>query len=165
MARPKGNLTVALSWCEVGLQQAARVRETFERLRYTRLGEVYGRSESRRLRSLFWGDVHFLMIASRHVITALEGMPPASQPPGQVRRQVELLRHQLEHWWEAQNKGGAWNALPAYATPYHVMVVGSDLRIGADNISLHDLEDFMARTRDELMEIVERTSDRGSYSP
>ena len=35
------------------------------------------------------------------------------------------------------------------------MVVGSDLKIGADKVSLQELEDFLTKTRDELLEIVE----------
>jgi hypothetical protein len=160
VAKSTGNLTVALSWCHIGLQQAERVRETFDRFRLTSSADV-GRvgSEWRRLSSLYFGDVHFLVIATDHVIEALDGMPLTSQPAKPMRRQLKILRNQLEHWERAQERTGAWKALPEYGTPYQVMVVGSDLKIGADKVSLQELEGFLTRTRNELLEIVERTSD------
>lgn len=165
MAKSTGNLTIALSWCHIGLQQATRVRETFDTFRVASSADISHGSEWRRLSSLYFGDVHFLIIAIYHVIKALDGMPPTSQLPGLVQRKVELFRHQIEHWWKAQNKESAWKAVPECGTPYQVMVVGSDLKIGADKVSLQELEDFLTKTRDELLEIVERTSDHHSYSP
>jgi len=120
--------------------------------------------EARGRRFVFWGDAHFMILATRHLIQALEAVqalqavPMGPKLPKALGRQTNLLRNQLEHWEDAPNKG-AWKDLVdrhgAYASPYQVMFdgVNSDLKIGADKISVNELEQRLTAVLDELLRL------------
>jgi hypothetical protein len=68
------------------------------------------------------GDAHFLITAVYHMIKALQGMPTGPALPKPLGKQIELLRNELEHWWDAQYLEGAWKGLAEnhgrYASPW-----------------------------------------------
>ena len=76
-------LWTALHWATVSLNQAERVRVSFEPYRASTLGLTDGvvirvTPEMERPKAVFWADVHFLMIAVKHlggVLKLLGGAP------------------------------------------------------------------------------------------
>jgi hypothetical protein len=172
--KPTGDLKTALSWCFIGLRQVERVRESFAALRS---------ADAQRLRSLYEGDVHFLITAAYHMNKALKGMPSGPSLPHPLDDQVVELRHLIEHWEDAQGDplgDGAWErSAIRHGSPcpslWSVTSDGSDLKIGeplnvshpmdrtsgapAYQFSLDELERVMTRVLDELrqMDIPKRT--------
>jgi hypothetical protein len=175
MPKPTGDLRTALSWCYVARRQIERVRASFTELEASAFpADDPAVRESVRARSLQWGDAQFLIIATYHMIQALQGMPKRPKLPKRLRKQLVEFRHLIDHWWEAQVAGQAWSGFmkkdaefaakkdyaPAAvkkqhataASPWSVTSEGTDLKIGADNISVNELEQVLDRLLEELLQ-------------
>lgn len=163
-------LWAALHWAAVTLNQAERVRANFEPYRASILSRPDGvmmrvTPEMERPRAIFWADVHFLMIAVKHLdgVLKLLGRDAPRLSKALKLRAVEL-RNLLEHWWESAQGEGAWGGYRAkhgqYATPTQVQFEPGehgDLRIGVDPLSVVDLAADIRRVEKELTEIEART--------
>jgi hypothetical protein len=90
-----------------------------------------------------------------HLVQTLEDFPNGPTVPKPLGSQIGQLRHLLEHWRKAEEVSGAWKGLVEhhgyYGSPWSVESDGSDLRIGADKISLQELEGFMTSVLGELL--------------
>jgi hypothetical protein len=160
----------ALHWAAVTLNQAERVRVSFESYQASILSRPDGvvmrvTPDIHRPVAIFWADVHFLMIAVKHLDGVLKmlgsGAPLLDR--GLKDKGVEL-RRLLEHWWESQEGKGAWKGYREkhgqYATPTQIQFEpgeNGDLRIGADPLSVVELIADVRRVEGELIEIEGRT--------
>jgi hypothetical protein len=163
-------LWTALHWAAVTLNQAERVRASFEPYRASILSRPDGvvmrvTPEMERPGAIFWADVHFLMIAVKHLDGVLKmlctGAPRLDK--GLKTKGIEL-RRLLEHWWESAEGKGAWKGYREkhgqYATPTQIQfdpAEHGDLRIGADPLSVVELIADVRRVESELIEIEART--------
>jgi hypothetical protein len=152
------------------LNQGERVRVSFESYQASILGRPDGvvmrvTPEMQRPRAIFWADVHFLMIAVKHLdgVLNLLGSGARRLDKGLKAKAVEL-RRLLEHWWESAEGKGAWKGYREkhgeYATPTQVQFEPGDrgdLKIGADPLSVADLVVDVRRVESELIEIEART--------
>jgi hypothetical protein len=137
VAESSGGLSIAVSWCYVALRQAVRVRESYAEWRAIRAAGA----ESDQLDFLYWGDVHFLISATRHMSEALDGLPSGPKLPPRLKDQIRLLGHALEHWNDDDAGKGGWKML-VLKQPQ-----------GPDLLSLDELEQVLTRARDELLEV------------
>ena len=166
-ARSSYLLWTALRWAGAALQQAERVRASFEQYQasvHSRMGAGVVRltPEMERPKAIFWADVHFLMIAVNHlrkVLGDLGGDAPRIDKALEAKA-VEL-RHLLEHWWKAEQGEGAWKGYREkhgeYAEPTDVQFEPGDVRIGADPLSIVALAADVRRVELELTEMEART--------
>jgi hypothetical protein len=152
------------------LNQAERVRASFEAYQASILSRPDGvvmrvTPEMERPGAIFWADVHFLMIAVKHLdgVLNLLGSGAPRLDKGLKAKAVEL-RRLLEHWWESAEGKGAWKGYREkhgqYATPTQVQFEPGDLgdlKIGADPLSVADLVVDVRRLENELIEIEART--------
>jgi hypothetical protein len=136
----------------VTLNQAERVRVSFESYQASILSRPDGvvmrvTPEMQRPGAIFWADIHFLMIAVKHLdgVLKLLGRDAPRLDKALKARAVEL-RRLLEHWWEAAEGKGAWKGYREkhgqYATPTQIQFEPGehgDLRIGADPLSVVEL--------------------------
>lgn len=120
--------------------------------------------EMERPKAIFWADVHFLMIAMKHLDGVLKMLGPgALRLDKDVTAKAVELRRLLEHWWESADGKGAWKGYREkhgqYATPTQVQfdAVSGDLRIGTDPLSVVDLVVDVRRVESELIEIEARS--------
>ena len=158
--RAYGLVWTALHWAAAALQQAERVPAAWEPYRASVFpnpgGSHYRREtpETRRPRSLFWADVHFLMISVRHLGRALEMIDSGPRLSRTMSEKADNLRHLVEHWWQAETGGGAWKGLREqhgkYADPAQIVFDPSDLKIGPDLLSVAELADDVRRVEREL---------------
>jgi hypothetical protein len=161
-------LWTALSWAAAVLHQAERVRASFEPYRVAILslheGEIVRVTpEMERPKAIFWADVHFLMIAMKHLDGVLKmlGQGAPRLDKGLTAKAVEL-RRLLEHWWESAD-GKAWKGYREkhgqYAMPTQVQfdAVSSDSESARTRLSVVDLVVDVRRLESELMEIEART--------
>jgi hypothetical protein len=86
-------LWTALHWAAVTLNQAERVRASFEPYRASILSRPDGvvirvTPEMERPGAIFWADVHFLMIAVKHLDGVLLKLTPVSRARWQYERRV-----------------------------------------------------------------------------
>jgi hypothetical protein len=93
-ARAEGLLWTALRWAAAALHQAERARADFELYRESQMswigvGTVRMTPEMERPASIFWSDVHFFMIAVKHLEKVL-GMLGPSAP--RLDRTLRALR-------------------------------------------------------------------------
>jgi hypothetical protein len=160
----------ALHWAAVTLNQAERVRVSFERFQASRrmlLDGVVVRvtAEMERPGAIFWADMHFLMIAVKHLdgVLKLMGAGAPRLDKDLMLKAIEL-RRLLEHWWESEEGKGAWKGYREkhgqYATPTQIQFEpgeSGDLRIGADPLSVVDLIADVRRVESELIEIERET--------
>jgi hypothetical protein len=110
---------------------------------------------------LYWGDAHFLVSAVRHMNEALKGLSNGPRMPKRLRDQIELMRHTLEHWDGQDERKGRWKTLAEKHGPHASPWVAfpdqagddADLWIGPDLISVEELEQELARVRDELLDV------------
>jgi hypothetical protein len=115
--------------------------------------------EMERPKAIFWADVHFLMIAMKH----LNGVPGAPRLDKDVTAKAVELRRLLENWWESADGKGAWKGYREkhgqYATPTQVQfdAVSSDSESARTRLSVVDLVVDVRRLESELMEIEART--------
>jgi hypothetical protein len=163
-------LWTALHWTTVSLNQAERVRASFEPYRVSILSRPDGvvmrvTPEMERPKAVFWADVHFLMIAMKHLdgVLKLLGRDAPRLNQALKFRAVEL-RNLLEHWWESVQGEGAWGGYREkhgrYATPTQIQFEpgeSGDLRIGADPLSVVELIADVRRVEGELIEIEAET--------
>jgi hypothetical protein len=128
-------------------------------------GTVRMTPEMERPASIFWSDVHFFMIAVKHLEKVL-GMLGSSAPrlDRTLSNKAVELRNLVEHWWKAEEGGGAWKGYREkhgqHAGPTWVQFEPGDpgdLRIGADPLSVVDLAADIRRVEGELIEIEART--------
>jgi hypothetical protein len=145
-------LWTALHWATVSLNQAERVRASFEPYRASMLsridvGVIRVTPEMERPKAVFWADVHFLMIAVKHLDGVLKLLArDAPRLDKALKARAVELRGLLEHWWESEEGKGAWKGYREkhgqYATPTQVQFEPGDrgdLKIGADPLSVVDL--------------------------
>jgi hypothetical protein len=163
-------LWTALHWATVSLNQAERVRVSFEPYRASTLGLTDGvvirvTPEMERPKAVFWADVHFLMIAVKHLDGVLKLMGTAAPKLDKdLKAKAVELRHLLEHWEKAQQGEGAWKGYREkhgpYAAPTQVQFEPGDpgdLRIGTDPLSVVDLAADVRRVEGELVGIEAQT--------
>jgi hypothetical protein len=77
------------------------------------------------------------------------------------------MRHLLEHWWQEEERAGSWKGLAEKragswkglaekrgkgASPWVAVGDDTDLRIGPDLFSIHELEQALADARDRLLQ-------------
>jgi hypothetical protein len=163
-------LWTALHWAAAALHQAERARADFELYqasRFERMGAGIVRltPDMERPKVIFWADVHFLMIAVKHldgVLRMLGGDAPRLDKV--LSAKAVELRHLLEHWWDAEQERGVWKGYREhhgpYAEPTQVQFDAGDpgdLRIGADPLSVVDLAADVRRVETELIAIEART--------
>jgi hypothetical protein len=159
-------LWTALHWAAVTLNQAERVRASFEPYRASILSRPDGvvirvTPETERPKAVFWADVHFLMIAMKHLDGVLKMLGPgAPRLDNGLKAKAVELRRLLEHWWESAEGKGAWKGYREkhgqYATPTQVQFEPGDrgdLRIGADPLSVVDLAADVRRVESELIQL------------
>jgi hypothetical protein len=161
-------LWTALHWAAAAVHQAERARASFEPYRTSMLSLTDGAvirvtPEMERPKAVFWADVHFLMIALKHLDGALKLMGTgAPKLDKDLKAKAIELRRLLEHWWESAEGKGAWKGYREkhgqYATPTQVQFVADsgDLRIGTDPLSVVDLVADVRRVESELIEIEAR---------
>ena len=121
--------------------------------------------EMERPMAIFWADVHFLMIAVKHLEKVLGMMGPnAPRLDNALGNKAVELRNLLEHWWNAEQGGGAWKGYREkhgeLAGPAWVQFEPGDpgdLRIGADPLSVVELAADIRRVESELIEIEAQT--------
>jgi hypothetical protein len=169
-AKSNGLLWTALEWATAASHQTERVRASFEPYRVSMLNLPDGvvmrvTPEMQRPRAIFWADVHFLMIAVRHLDLTLQklgrGAPRLDRA---LSEKAVVLRNLLEHWWEAEQGKKRWKRYRdkhgPYANPTQVQFEPGDpgdLRIGADPLSVVDLAADIRRVESQLIEIEART--------
>ena len=159
--RTYGLVWTALRWAAAALQQADRVPVAWEpyaaSMRPPLGGSFFRREtpESQRPNALFWADVHFLMISVSHLGRALEMIDNGPRLSKTMSEKAENLRHLVEHWWEAETGGRAWNGLRErygeYADPRQLMFDPPDFKIGHDSLSVAELADDVRRVERELV--------------
>jgi hypothetical protein len=163
-------LWTALRWAAAALLQAERVLASLEpylqtHRRWIGQGVIRVTPEMERPAAVFWSDVHFLMIAVRHLDLTLQklgrGAPRLDKALG--AKAVEL-RQLLEHWWEAEQGKKHWKRYRdkhgEYAAPAQLQYEPGNpplLSIGADPVSINDLAADIRRVERELIEIEART--------
>lgn len=148
---------ISIKWCHVALLQIDRVWASWTAAsaareeRFATLGIRRVFASDARPMDLFLGDVQFLMIAVRHLRSALRQDADGAQLPEPLGSQSDALRHLLEHWQGAAAGTGAWKGLQAkhgvYATPTQVLAEPCDLKIGPEQVSV-------ARLRDAIEEML-----------
>jgi hypothetical protein len=159
-------LWTALHWTAVTLNQAERVRASFERFQVSRRRLLDGvvvrvTAEMKRPAAIFWADVHFLMIAVNHLDGVLQKLGPnGPRLEKALGAKAVELRHLLEHWEKAQQGLGAWKGYREkhgpHAAPAQVQFEpgeSGDLRIGADPLSVVALAADVRRVEGELIKI------------
>jgi hypothetical protein len=160
----------ALHWAAVTLNQAERVRASFESYQASILSRPDGvvmrvTPEMQRPGAIFWADIHFLMIAVKHLdgVLKLLGNGAPRLDKGLKAKGVEL-RRLLEQWWESEEGKGAWKGYREkhgqYATPTQIQFEPGehgDLRVGADPLSVVELIADVRRVEGELTEIEAKT--------
>jgi hypothetical protein len=71
-----------------------------------------------------------------------------------LNENADHLRHLVEHWWEAETGGRAWNALRERhgepASPQERMFNPPEFKIGPESLSLTELADDVRRAEREL---------------
>jgi hypothetical protein len=161
-------LWTALQWAAMSLNQAERVRASFEPYRAAKLSlqevEIMRVTpEMERPEAIFWADVHFLMIAMKHLDGVLKMLGPgAPRLDNGLTATAAELRRLLEHWWESAEGKGAWKGYREkhgqFATPTQVQFDANsgDLRIGTDPLSVLIFCD-VHRVESELIAIEART--------
>jgi hypothetical protein len=90
----------ALHWLGAAEVQARRFLDAFERNRAERSQRI-GANDWRR--GLYSTEAHFLLVAIKHLATALDRLPEALRAPRlshDLRTAADLLRNVLEHWDE-----------------------------------------------------------------
>jgi hypothetical protein len=150
----------------MSLNQAERVRASFEPYRAAKLSlqevEIMRVTpEMERPEAIFWADVHFLMIAMKHLDGVLKMLGPgAPRLDNGLTATAAELRRLLEHWWESAEGKGAWKGYREkhgqYATPTQIQFEPGDrgdLRIGADPLSVVDLAADVRRVESELIQL------------
>jgi hypothetical protein len=163
-------LWTALHWAAVTLNQAKRLRASFDSYQTSRRRLLDGvvvrlTAEMERPGAIFWADVHFLMIAVKHLDGVLTLMGAgAPKLDKDLKANAVELRRLLEHWWESEEGKGAWKGYREkhgqYATPTQVQLEPGetgDLRLGADPLSVVALAADVRRVEGELIEIEART--------
>jgi hypothetical protein len=165
-----GDVWTALRWAAASLHQIDRVYADVSPYltrprHWTPEGVELVTPEVERPRSIFWSDVHFLMIAVNHLQEALKKLGPGTPRLGKtLRAKAVELRHLVEHWPHAAENKGAWKGYREKHGPQ----VGPGLlsyepgnppvlTIGADPLSINDLEADIRRVESELIEIEART--------
>jgi hypothetical protein len=150
----------ALEWAAVALQQVDRITAAWEPYKASMMppdgGSFFRREtpETRRPRSLFWADVHFLMISVRHLATALEMIDDDPRLSQTTSKHAEELRHLVEHWEKAERGEGAWKGLRDRhgdnADPRQLMFDPPHFKIGHESLSITELADDVRRVEREL---------------
>jgi hypothetical protein len=160
-------LWTALRWAAAALHQAERAQASLEPFLQSRRNIIDGEvirwtPEMERPASIFWSDVHFLMISVNHLDRVLKNLGPNGPQFDKVlaAKAVEQ-RHLLEHWWKAEQGEGAWKGYREkhgpLAGPSWVQFEPGDLRMGADPLSIVELAADIRRVESELIEIEART--------
>jgi hypothetical protein len=151
MAKSTPDVSTALSWCYIALRQAERTRESFAAYEAARAAQ----REYSQLEFMYWGDAHFPSSATYQMNEALKKLSGGPRLPARLRRQIDMMRHLLEHWWDEEERKGVWKTLAKnrgkHASPWVAVGDGTDLRVGPDFISLRELEQALADVRDELL--------------
>jgi hypothetical protein len=166
-AKSQHLLWTALRWSAAALNQVDRVRASFEPYQASirsriDVGITRVTPEMERPSAIFCSDVHFLMIAVRHLDGALQRLGSGAPllEKDLVATAVEL-RHLLEHWEKAEQGTGAWKGYRdkhgQHAGPTWVQFEPGDLRIGADPLSVGELAADVRRVEGELIDIEART--------
>jgi hypothetical protein len=166
----QGHLWTALRWAAAALHQTERVYASLERYleaNRSRRGKGVIRltPEMQRPRAVFWSDLHFLMIAVKHLDFALQRLGRgAPRLDKDVSKNAVELRQLLEHWWEAGPSAKRWKKYRdkhgELAHPAQLQYgPGNPVRltIGADPLSINELEADIRRVEKELTEIEART--------
>jgi hypothetical protein len=148
---------------EVRLRIATGTDHSRSAAQVRRLEPTYADRDRRRCaKAIFWADVHFLMIAVKHLNKALEDLGAGAPrlDKGLKAKTVEL-RNLVEHWWKAEQDEGAWKGYREkhgeYAEPTEVQFDADDLRIGADPLCISELAADIRRVEAELIEIEARS--------
>ena len=162
----QGHLWTALRWAAASLHQINRVYASFEPFIASRrsligVGTVRITPEMQRPSAIFWSDMHFAMIAVRHLEMSLQrlGRGAPRMDKAMSAKAVEL-RQLLEHWWEAVPSKKHWKRYQdkhgEFASPTQLVFGPGDppsLTIGVDPLSINDLEADVRRVERELIEI------------
>ena len=166
-AKSQHLLWTALRWSAAALNQIDRVRAGFEPYQTSIRGRIdvgimRVTPEMERPSAIFWSDVHFLMIAVKHLDGVLKLMGAgAPRLNKDLKTKAVELRRLLEHWWESDQGTGAWKGYRdkhgQHAGPAWVQFEPGDLRIGADPLSVSELAADVRRVEGELIEIEART--------
>jgi hypothetical protein len=169
-AKSQHLLWIALRWAAAALHQAERARASLEPFLESRrnvigAGTVRVTPEMERPAAIFWSDAHFFMIAVKHLEKVL-GMlgPNAPRLDKASSNKAVELRNLVEHWWKADEGGGAWKGYREkhgqHAGPAWVQFEPGDpgdLRVGADPLSIVALAADIQRVENELIEIEAQT--------
>ena len=121
-AKSQHLLWTALRWSAAALNQIDRVRGNFEPYQASirsliDVGTVRVTPEMERPSAIFWSDVHFLMIAVKHLDGVLKLMGAgAPRLNKDLKTKAVELRRLLEHWWN-RSKERARGRLPGQARP------------------------------------------------
>lgn len=141
-------LWTALQWAAMSLNQTERVRSSFDPFHAAvrdriGVGPIRLTPEMERPEAIFWADVHFLMIAMKHLDGVLKMLGPgAPRLDNGLTATAAELRRLLEHWWESAEGKDAWKGYREkhgqFATPTQVQFDANsgDLRIGTDPLSV-----------------------------
>jgi hypothetical protein len=166
----QGHVWTALRWAAAALHQAERTYASLEPYlegNRSRIGKGVIRltPEMQRPAAVFWSDVHFLMIAVKHLDFTLQRLGRgAPRLDKDLSEKTVELRQLLEHWWEARPSRKHWKKYHdkhgELAHPAQLQYEPGNpprLTIGADPLSINDLEADIRRVESELTEIEART--------
>jgi hypothetical protein len=166
------HLWTALRWAAAARHQAERVLASLKPYLEYRWFDIGVGTTTRvtpdmeRPAAIFWSDVHFLMIAVNHLDGALAKRGTTGTPrlDRDLRAKAVELRHLLEHWPDAAQGKGAWKGYREkhgeIAGPAQLSYEPGNpplLTIGADPLSINDLNADLRRVESELIEIEART--------